>query len=428
MNEYTYLKRVKMGVEKLKIGMYVGKLDKDWKDSPFLFQGFPIEDQQQLELLREECREVTVDFKTQEEYKNYLMGAGDVVELEGEVQHADMQLLEELPQALKSFDESAKTLKILMRQVMQGNPIDLQRVEKSVAECINSLERYPEALLLAINNKNGIHYTAEHSMRVSVIAIAFGLELGMSQEQVRVLGLSAMLHDIGKAMIPHKIINKVGKLDKDETQIIKSHPKESFRLLSKIEGLSEVVKEVALSHHEREDGKGYPRHIPKDRVSRYAKLVSIIDAYDAIVSDRPYNKAREPSHAFRILNHGKGKKFDPDLVEHFVEWLGIYPVGSLVEMVTGELAIVLKKHSKKSMSPRVMIVTDENKKTGYEKVIDLSLMEMHSNGKPYKIKSILVSNAHGINIRRYLGHEKFNVPRWCENVEVEKDSPFSKYL
>lgn len=425
---YTYLKRVKMKANKLKIGMYVAMLDKDWKDSPFIFQGFPIDNQQQLDLLAKECREVYVDFKTEEDYEVHLREAGEFVE-EKEVEIPDeVKLAEELPEAYKCLDRATKSFKELMRNVMQGKKIDLTEVELSVIDSINSVKRYPDALLLAINDKHGLHYTAEHCVRVSVLAIAFGLAIGMSPEQVRVLGLSGMLYDIGKSRMPHKIINKNGKLTKDEALVIKNHPTRSFRLLSDVEGLSKIVKEVALSHHEREDGNGYPRHIPKERVSRFSKIISIIDVYDAITSDRAYDKAHDPAFAFNILKKEKGKKFDGYLVDRFVEWMRTYPVGSLVEMVTGEMAIVLNKPLDVNQLPKIMIVTDENKNTGYEKVIDLSATVMHACGKPYKIKKTSMGNTHGINTRRYLDNEKYDTPRWCKNADVSADSPFSRFL
>ena len=423
-----------MRVSKLKIGMYVAKLDKDWKDSPFIFQGFPIENKKQLDLLIKECREVYVDFKTEEEYEVHLRDAGEFIEVEVKVEVKEdeipdeVKLAEELSVAYKYLDGATKSFKELMHDVAQGKEIDLTDVERSVVNCINSVKRFPDALLLAINDKHGIHYTAEHCVRVSVLAIAFGLSLDMSPQQVRALGLSGMLYDIGKSRMPPKIINKSGKLTKDEAMVIKNHPTRSFRLLSQVEGLSKIVKEVALSHHEREDGNGYPRHIPKDRVSRYAKIISIIDVYDAVTSDRAYNKANKPAFAFNVLNKEKGKKFDGYLVDRFVEWMRTFPVGSLVEMVTGELAIVLSKPFESNLLPRIMIITDENKNTGYEKVIDLSAVVMHPSGKPYKIKKVMEDNTFDINVRRYLDNEKYDTPRWCKKVGGSKDSPFSKYL
>jgi len=416
-----------MRVEDLKLGMHVGKLDKKWADSSFLFQGFPIEDKKQLEQLRRECRYVYVDFKTQEEYDVFLLNTAKQQDEAGEI-IPDIQLLDELPAAIKIFDEISKASKLIMRQAMLNSEIDLNLVEKCVADGIKSLERYPEALLLTVNVKNKIHYTSEHSVRVSIISMAFALEIGMSYEQIFTLGVSAMLHDIGKGAIPHKILNKAGKLDKAEALIVKEHPKESFRILSKMKNISVHIKEVALSHHEREDGRGYPRNIPKDRVSRFAKLVSIVDVYDAIISDRPYSEGRPSSHALKILDSGSGSKFAPNLITPFIKWIGIYPVGTLVELKTGEVAIVLKNNLKKQLSPRVMIVTDENKKPGHQKVIDLSTMVIHSSGRPYKIGMSLKNRAFGINIRKYLDRENFDVPEWCKSQTSNNGSPFAKYL
>ena len=430
MQEFTYLKKVEMPVSRLKIGMYVAKLDKAWENSPFLFQGFPIEEQKQLDLLREECSTVIIEFKSQESYDNYL--SSDILdeEVNPGADEGDLALLDELPNAIKLFKSTVKLMKLTLRLVMQAKSFNIGEIETAVVDFITSLEHNKEALLLASNVRSEIAYDAEHCVRITILAIAFGQHLGRSQEQLRVLGLGGLLHDIGKSLIPAKILNKEGKLLREDALLLREHPRKSFDILSKIEGISEAVKEIALSHHERHDGKGYPRHISKDRVSGYAKIISIISVYDAIVSARNYRTARAPSVAFKILNDGRAEKFDPELVDSFLQWMGVSPTGALVEMTSGEIGIVIKNNEKRKLSPRVLLVTDENKKNGYQKMIDVLTMEQNSNGEPYKVKSVLTEFTHGIHIEHYLDRESFGMPVWLENKETEsnKDSPFSKYL
>ncbi|MCW9018169.1 MAG: HD domain-containing protein, partial [Kangiellaceae bacterium] len=273
--------------------------------------------------------------------------------------------------------------------------------------------------------KDAENYTTEHQLRVSILCIGFGLFLGMSQEQIRTLGLAALLYDIGKARMPSIVLNKPTKINRQEALLLKNHPEESFRILSKVDNLSEVVKEVALSHHERVDGKGYPRHIHKDRVSRSAKIVSIIDAYDAITSDRSYSKARTTSHAVGVLIKNAGMKFDEFLVEQFVKWLTPTPIGSLVEMYSGEIAIVLGCDSGKPEQPKLLYVTDKLGNAGTQRIVDLAIEIDHQNADQYRIREVLVDGDRGIFVKKYLDKDAVGVSIWNKNA---KSSPFQDFL
>jgi len=410
MSEYTYLNRVKVDVTRLKLGMYVGELDKPWEQSSFMFQGFKIEDKATLNQLKRECEFVYIDFRDKQAYDIFLLEAQ--IENKADNEQADTDFAEELPRAMQVFKDASKANKMLIRKVQQGEKVNFSAVEKSVDAFIESLDRNERALVILCGIRHKIFYSEEHPVRVSILALAFGKYLGMNDDQLKVMGASSMLHDIGKVAIPEKVLNKSGKLTKEEAALLKQHPITSYKLLNQVEGISEVIKEVALSHHEREDGRGYPRHIPKDRVSRYAKIVSIIDAYDAITSERPYKAGQSPSQAFKILNNYKNKKFDGELVSEFVKWMGVMPVGSLVEMATGEIGLVLKNRQDKKLKPTVMLVTDEQKKSGFQKVVDLSKLTTHANGKPYQIKSVLPIHSFGINIEHYLNQRVDDIPGW----------------
>jgi hypothetical protein len=192
--------------------------------------------------------------------------------------------------------------------------------------------------------------------------------------------------------------------------------------------VADAVKEILLCCHERYDAKGYPRQLPKDRVSIRSKIVSMVSAFDAIISERAFSKAKAATDAFRILNKGKGSKYDPELLELFLKWLGMYLVGSLVEMQTGEIGFVLSNHPRKKFSPRLMLVTDENKKTGVEKIIDLNKLAVHSSGVPYEIKRGLPERTLAISTQHYLDEAYLNVPAWCKMQDSNKTSPFSKFI
>lgn len=409
MSKYSYLNRVRVEVEQLRKGMYVGELDIPWEKSSFLFQGFNIEDDETISKLRNECSHVFVDFKDEQEYENHLLEIEKSAESGFSV---DASLSDEFPKALKVVKNAARELKLLMRKIQRGDDIQLSEVQSIVSSCLESLERNNRALVILCNIKHKIFYSAEHPLRVAIFAMAFAKNLKMSEEQLIVMGTSAMLHDVGKFAIPERVLNKTEELTKQEKLMLKRHPIQSYKMLDQVIGVTEAIKEVALSHHERADGKGYPRNIPQERVSRFAKIVSIIDAYDAITSDRPHKEGKSPSYAFKILNNYKGSKFDELLVSEFVKWMGVMPVGSLVEMATGEIGIVLKNCIQQKLRPKVLLVTDERKKQGFQKVVDLSQMDLHASGKEYRVKSVLPNDSFGINIEHYLDSQSYDTPKW----------------
>ncbi|MCW8878149.1 MAG: HD-GYP domain-containing protein [Kangiellaceae bacterium] len=436
MNEYSYLKRVEVRVQDLKVGMYVGKLDKPWEQSSFLFQGFPIESQEQIDQLKRECRKVYVDFKTKQQYEVFRLSTGTEVERDDStIEKASKSLRrdtkfdglsDELPSALAAFKNTGKELKQIHLLAAQDVAFSVGVLKKTVEQMLVSLNCKPEALLLLRNVKNPAEYTTEHQLRVSILALGFGMHLGMSEEQLKSLGLAGLLFDIGKARMPSLVINKRGKINRDEAHVLKHHPEESYRLLEKVDNLSEVVKEAALSHHERFDGKGYPRHIHKDRVSRYAKIISIIDAYDAITSERPYSRAKNASSAMSILTSNAGKKFDPFLVEQFITWLSPTPIGSLVEMKTGEVGLVIGSSVSQPDKPKLLIVTDRMKNTGTQHIIDLARESEIAQGEKYQIRELLVDGDFGVNLKRYLDKDAIGVSIWNQNAN--KNSPFDKFL
>jgi HD-GYP domain-containing protein (c-di-GMP phosphodiesterase class II) len=427
MHEYSYLKRVEMSVSELKIGMYVASLDKPWKQSSFLFQGFPIEHKSQLAQLRKECRKVTVEFRSHNEYEIFLLSCEFDNKLPEVNNVKNDSFKTELPNALLTFKNGLKTSQKLKQNVSQSVPINFTECELVVEHCITSLRRNKSVLLLLINLRHQQQYNVEHNFRVTILSIAFGIYLGMSDEQIRLIGIGALLHDVGKSTIPENMLNKPDKLNKTEAFLFKSHPTESFRLLSKIEGVSEAIKEIALSYHEREDGKGYPRQIPKDRVSRYAKIVGIVSCYDAMISERSYRAVKSTKEAVIYLKKSAGNKFNSELVAQFVKWLGDFPVGSLVEMNSGELGVVISNGDENKPYPEIALVTDEIKNKCFQKVIDLSSYVSNSKGVGYEVKSILENNIYGINVQDYL-LENVIIDASLNKRSTTKQSPFAKYL
>jgi putative nucleotidyltransferase with HDIG domain len=403
--QYSYLKKIQVKTDSLRIGMYVSELDKPWQDSSFAFQGFPINTTEELETLREECNWVFVDFPSDKAYQVYLQSiaaSDDEVKKNNSPANDLDSLRQELPRAKENFEKSSRMVKNIMQSIIRDEEFELEPVQKAVEECVDSILHNPDALILLSNIKNADEYTAEHCLRVAIMSIAFSKFLGLNIEELYAVGIGAMLHDVGKMRVPGAILNKPGKLSPAEYDIMKDHAVEGFNILKDKKLLSAGVIDIAYSHHERVDGEGYPRKLLAHQISRYAKIVSIVDTFDAVTSERVYSPAQSPSHAFKVLLDNADKQFDATLAEKFVEWMGVYPVGSIVEMQTGELGLVIKVHYEKKLKPRVLLVTDEEKQKGYQKVVDLARMSVHSSGRAYQIKTVHANGSFDIDLKEFV--------------------------
>ncbi|MGZ8188420.1 MAG: HD-GYP domain-containing protein, partial [Methylosarcina sp.] len=215
------------------------------------------------------------------------------------------------------------------------------------------------------------------------------------------LGLCGMMHDMGKMRVPLEILNKPGKFTPEELKIMQSHAELGWNLLMSSTGMYAGAIDVAHSHHERLDGTGYPRKLTAEQITPYTRIVAIADMYDAITSDRVYNEGRCHLEAINILNKACGNHLDSGLTYKFIECLGIYPPGSVIEMKNGEIGIVVEVNPKHKIKPRIILLLDEDKQPRPERLVDLSKLELDASGQGYGIKNIVRARDYGIDLNKY---------------------------
>jgi HD-GYP domain-containing protein (c-di-GMP phosphodiesterase class II) len=185
--------------------------------------------------------------------------------------------------------------------------------------------------------------------------VALAGKLGLDEKQTRDAGMSGLLHDLGKAMMPMEVLNKPGKLTDEEFRIIKGHPEEGHRLLLEGGTVGAVPLDVCLHHHEKIDGSGYPHRLKDEQISEFAKMGAVCDVYDAITSNRPYKSGWDPAESIRKMTEWCNGHFDARIFQAFVRSIGIYPVGSLVRLSSGRLAVVLEQSEKSLLTPRIKV-------------------------------------------------------------------------
>ena len=392
---------IKLHISELKIGMFVSKLDRDWQETPFLMQGFMIESLDDIDTVAQYSQYVWVDAVKEEwippEKRN---GAGQAIpKTKSYINKVEAQ--KEHQAAIGVFREARRLTKSLLDDARLGGVIATEQAKATVKDCVDSILRNPDALLWMVRMRNEDCYTEEHCLNVCILSIAFGRHLGMGETELEKLGLCGLLHDVGKMRVPLPILNKVEPLSEKEFSIIKSHTVHGRNLLMSSSGVPNIAVDVAYSHHERVDGAGYPRKLKASGISDYARIVSIVDAYDAMTGDRCYSRAIPSTDALKRIYQDRGTHFDERLALEFIKCVGLYPPGSIVELVNGLVGIVLETNTKYRHLPKIIVVRDLNKPLEKEQVLDLGEVEQKKLDKSFLIKRALRDGSHGVFIREY---------------------------
>jgi len=407
-------------VQQITIGMYVSNLDRPWLGSPFAFQGFEITSAEDVKLLAETCEYIYVDIKKSRHNQSQLDWHVDqnnktrnnlfkrpikrsyespvIKYREDQVYVNKYSVEEELEHAGKAYQNTKNTVNQILESFKSGRDINISQAREVINECVDSIFNNKDSLLWFTLIKNRDLYTSEHCLNVAVLSIAFGRHLGHSEQTLKTIGLCGLLHDVGKIKIPLEILNKEGVFTQEEYEIMKQHPVFGRDELVKQGGMIAEAIDTAYCHHEKIDGSGYPEGLSGSQIPYYAKLVAITDAYDAITSDRVYQNVRTTLQAQKILYEAAGSHFDKELVKSFIQWLGIYPPGSIVEMSNGEAGIVLSVNPKIKLKPRVLLLVDQEKRSQPQRIVDLSKIDLDSHGKEYSIKTSHPNNTFGIDL------------------------------
>ena len=385
----------------LRVGMYVAKLDRDWLETPFLMQGFYIESASDIDVVTRYCKHVWIDFSRCPNLADYPEKDPTASGSQGRYSNQGT-FAQEFRRSAPVFKRARALTKSLLEEIQFSGGIDSQNVNETVNDCVQSVIRHPDALTWMSKIRDESEYTADHCLNVCILAIAFGRNLNLPENELHKLGLCGLLHDVGKMQTPADILNNPGVLTAQEMDIMRSHTVHGRNLLLKSADVYSGAIDVAFSHHERADGMGYPRNLAGNGISKYARIISIVDAYDAMTADRCYQKARTTSEALKIIYKERGKQFDEKLAFKFLETVGLYPVGSIVELSNGIVGIVIETNKKYRQLPRVIALRDENKqKLEKPRIIDLSFTVSGELASEYLIKQVLKDKDYGVSVRDY---------------------------
>lgn len=382
-------------VEELRLGMYVSKLDRPWTETPFIFQGFILRNEKQLDVMRKFCKHVFVDPEKEDMSEIEGRAGGTAASIRGTTVYKDVANLDsELPRARSAIAETTTVLRQISRDVQVGAAIDGAKVRQAASDITESVVRNPDAatLLVQLQEKSGESFN--RAIHVSVMMSIFGRFLQLPRETIEYLGLLGLLQDAGKLKLPTELLNKREPLTAKDMELYQTHVDHSVEILNRTPGLPNELPGHASLHHEHFDGSGYPRGLRGGAIAFPGMIAAIVDAFDTLIAPPPQGKHMSPSNALNLIYKGRGTQFPPALVEQFIQCVGVYPVGSAVELNTGEIGIVIAQNPLRRLQPRVMVVKDAK---GHEsrpyKMLDLAKELKATPDEIYRIRRTLEYDA-----------------------------------
>lgn len=417
---------ITIDTKQLRIGMFVCGLDRPWEETPFVFQGFPIKNEKQILKLQELCNTVQVDEDKSDksiDFNAFLKAKKSQVSpvirffkyLFGKkcstrptvYQNVEKPFDDEMLVAKQVYLNTTASLQRILDDFRLGKEISAAEIKSCVHGVIDGVMNNPNALALLSNLKSKQQDSVRHSLNVCILSLLFGRYLGLSMEKLTELGYAALLHDVGEIKIPQAILDKHSRrLTAEEKKIMEQHTLYGAEILRKIPEIPHIAAEVAHSHHERMDGRGYPRALKGGEIDCFSKLIAIVDVYESVTNNPSAKIKVSCSDALKSIYSLCDSYFDRELVEDFIKCLGIYPIGSVVELNTKEIAIVITVKPGKNLLPVVMIVIASEGIAYYPpKIVNLDNFKNKDGSPQLFIVKVLTPESVGIDLSDYIIRE-----------------------
>lgn len=424
-------KRKNKGLQKtlpkdLTIGMFISELDRDWSETRFPLQGFYVRNQQIIDQITEHCAHVFVDPRRYDsklsDVKLHAVGKGgtkDAKTVATDPRHlsARERLQPKTPVAYEDSVDTADEVEVATTSLEQAEHIlhdcvvklqsnggfDVDAIEAAIDPLVKSVMRNKTAMAALTRMRKVDDYLYSHAISCSVWGAVLARELGLPPEGVNEVAFVCSVMDMGKTVLPRELLTSPDKPTDVEWEELKSHVERGVEILEDNGLTSRRVISAILSHHERHDGTGYPRGLEANKIPAYGRIAGIVDSYDAMITDRPYAKAKSSYAAIQELQTNADVLFQRELVEYFIKAIGVFPVGSIIELNTGEVGVVVAQTDSNRLKPKIMLILDEDKtRRDHLVVIDLSAQATDDN-QPLQwwITKELPMNAYGIDPQDY---------------------------
>jgi len=393
--------------------MYISRLDRPWLETRFLFQGFRVTRIDDIEELSRHCEYVYIDTEKglaatrtldraisqheKDKYAHVFQNMPDTP-----VYPVVTSVEEEVGASRESRSHLVDVVTNILGELKAGRSIKLATIRQSVNKMIASILRNPDAFFLLSRLKDKDSYAYAHCVDACGLAVAFGRHLGFAKPELENLAVGVLLCDIGKLQLPENLLKKPGRLTDREYDLVRRHVEFGAQMVSEMKGANDEVVSIVMHHHERHNGKGYPRQIPGHLIPVKGRIAALVDCYDAIISERAYCHAVSAYEAVKMIYEWRDKDFQSDMVEQFIQCIGLFPTGTLVELSTGEVGIVISQNRVRRLRPKVMLVLDKDKVAfDFNPVIDLIEGSEDESDEKVEILHPLTAGSYGIYVSDY---------------------------
>lgn len=418
---------VAIGVDLVRPGLYVRALDRPWIETPFVFQGFRIVGEAEIEALRTYCNHVYIDLgRSEPSAAEHVLAAGGRRPVRAEQfsggpemagnSEVDAPAEADAPMPARTREVPDSPLFVArtypdrelfrprvnlaanrrmrahravidaLARVRQDQVVDVGGASRAVSRMARLVADDPTASLWLTRMQVHGDYTSTHAVNACVLALAFGHYLGLEDEALERLGLGTLLMDIGRSTLPSGLLDKQRRLSETEWAFVKRHVANGVRLLSRA-GVPSDALDVVRMHHERIRGHGYPKGLSGERIPWTALIAGLADSYDAMLRRRPYREAHEPDEALRILYEQADATFGRDLVESFIRYLGAYPVGTLVELDNRTVGVVVGNRPGAGLWPTVLLLRNADRRP-FQKRLLLNLAAANQQDTRVQARSV----------------------------------------
>ena len=394
LNIFNMIKKIPLN--QVKIGMCLAETVFDKSNKEIYKNNFYFTSRDQIvNLLDHGVKSVSIDFALSLSKEEKKKTTAPIPKIEDDpIKRFDM-MKEKLPEVKELFDATGKVIEDIMNSARMGNALNKKQMQDQSSKIVETVLEDPQLAFSLLDLKNFDGYTFVHSVNVAVLSTAVALHLRFSQDKILSIAQGSILHDIGKAKIPLDLINKPGRLTDDEQKLMQRHPLLGVQIVTKDKINDNIIQEIIQYHHENYDGSGYPSRQQGGQSNRFASIVSIADYYDALTTKRSYKEAFEPHEAMKNIYTVSGTKFDPRVIHHFVRIVGVYPIGSVVELSDGRIATVIAFTPDNILKPVVKTLYSKSRpNVKVEEIIALSDSQLFikgvHKGKPIKTLDLFV--------------------------------------
>jgi len=346
-------------ISKLCPGMYVVSISKGDKGISIKSEGYIVKQSTVTKMVKADIKRVVVDHSREKKAEKIDKVLPDIpskpLKSQKPTDANQVPLELEMKNASKLYNNAKDLQQKILDDVTKGKVIDVDEVQQSTDAMVDSIFRNQDAMSCMSRLRMKDAYLVEHSLNVSILMTIFTKHLGYDRATIEQLALGAFLHDIGKVLVPSEILNKPGKLTEEEYETMKQHVLLGVKVLEDTPSISHMIMSIVKEHHERIDGSGYPHQLSSDSISKFGRMIAIVDSYDAMTAERVYKAGMHPIKAFKILVKESPTAYDEELVEKFIQCLGVYPIGTLVKLNSGKLGLISKLNKSKPLHPYVKV-------------------------------------------------------------------------